>query len=67
MSTADIIIAIVVINFCAAITSGTVVYYLLRKKIKEESDCLFHMIWDDRQSLQHFYEKFEEHMCKYHR
>ena len=67
MNTIELIITLVVVSLCSSILAGTIVYYLLDKKLKKESDWLRSRIWDNCKAIDNFYEKFQEHMYKYHK
>lgn len=54
-------------NLFVSVLTGAVVYFLLDKKIRNESDWLLSRIWDNCQVIDNFYEKFQEHMYKYHK
>ena len=67
MSTIDIIITIVVVSLCSSLIAATVVYYILDKKYRRESEWLFDRIWDVRGYVNRFYDKYINHMIDYHK
>ena len=66
MSTADIIIAIIVVSFCAAAIAGTLVYCILHKKHEEDIGWLFKIICDNKTEVNRFYDKYADHIAEYH-
>ena len=66
MSTADIIIAIVVISFCAATIVGTLVYCILHKKHEEDMEWIVNLICNNKTEVNRFYDKYCGHIVDYH-
>ena len=66
MSTADIIIAMIVVSFCAAAIVGTLVYCILHKKHEKDIDWLFNLICNNKTEVNRFYDKYYNHIVDYH-
>ena len=66
MSTLDIIIMLVIVSIGSSIISGSVVYYLLDKKLKEESEWLLGRIFNANENVNRLHDRYIDHMIDYH-
>jgi hypothetical protein len=67
MSTIEIIIAMIVVSFCAAAIVGTLVYRILHKKHEEDVEWIINLICDNKTEVSRFYNKYQDHLVDYHR
>ena len=66
ITTADFIIASLVMSYCAAAIVGTLVYCILKKKHDSDIDWLFNMICNNKTEVSRFYEQYQDHIADYH-
>lgn len=67
ISIVDLIIMVVVVSICTAAIVGTLVYCILKKKHDDDIDWLFKMICNDHTEVRRFYDKYADHIAKYHK
>lgn len=66
ISIVDLIIMIVVVNFCTTAIVGTLVYCILKKKYDEDIDWLFGRIANNHTAVSRLYDKYADHIAEYH-
>jgi membrane protein DedA with SNARE-associated domain len=62
----DLIIAVVVINICVAVVTGTIVYYLVGKKYSNELDRLKGRVAEDERLFNKLYDEYRKHYYEKH-
>lgn len=62
----DWIIAVIIINICVAVATGTIVYYLVDKKYSNELDRLKGRMTEDERLFNKLYDEYREHYYKKH-
>lgn len=62
----EFIIASLVMSICVSAVIGTLVFCILKKKHDKDIEWLFNMICDNKTEVYRFYEKYQDHMYKYH-
>ena len=66
ISIVDLIIMMVVVSFCAAAITSTLVYCILKKKHDDDMNWLFNMICNNKTEISRFYNKYADHIAEYH-